>query len=226
MINIFFRFDDPSEISDHELEKRILELFSKYNAKICFAVIPFKKKWRNDSDTVYYLTEQKARHMIDGNRSGIVEIAQHGFFHIISSETKSGKPSEFIDIPYDNQFNNILNGKEYLSSIFTQSIIGFVPPFNTYDINTVKALNENDFEYLSAGLSTPELNIEHQKISILPRTCRLNNLREALDEAEMLPERKGNRMSADVVTAKTEALGWRAAGSIKDYINEFIRDVG
>ena len=35
---------------------------------------------------------------------------------------------------------------------------------------------------------------------------------------EMLPERKGNRMTADLVTAKTEALGWKANKSIKDYI--------
>jgi UDP-glucose 4-epimerase len=35
---------------------------------------------------------------------------------------------------------------------------------------------------------------------------------------EMLPERKGNRMTADVVTAKTEALGWKATKSILDYI--------
>ncbi len=37
---------------------------------------------------------------------------------------------------------------------------------------------------------------------------------------EMLPERQGNRMSADVITAKTEALGWKAVYSIKEYINE------
>lgn len=36
----------------------------------------------------------------------------------------------------------------------------------------------------------------------------------------MLPERKGNRMTADVVTAKTEALGWKPTRSIKDYIEE------
>lgn len=40
-------------------------------------------------------------------------------------------------------------------------------------------------------------------------------------EIEMLPERKGNRMTGDVVTAKTEALGWRSENSIKDYINDF-----
>jgi len=40
-------------------------------------------------------------------------------------------------------------------------------------------------------------------------------------EIEMLPERKGNRMTADVVTSKTEALGWKPEKSIEDYINEF-----
>jgi UDP-glucose 4-epimerase len=35
---------------------------------------------------------------------------------------------------------------------------------------------------------------------------------------EMLPERAGNRMTADVVTAKTEALGWSSKWSITDYI--------
>jgi len=37
----------------------------------------------------------------------------------------------------------------------------------------------------------------------------------------MLPERKGNRMSADVVTAKTEALGWSPKKRLQDYIKEF-----
>jgi UDP-glucose 4-epimerase len=36
----------------------------------------------------------------------------------------------------------------------------------------------------------------------------------------MLPERQGNRMTADVTIAKTEALGWKSARSIKDYIEE------
>jgi len=37
-------------------------------------------------------------------------------------------------------------------------------------------------------------------------------------EIEMLPERKGNRMVADVISQKTEALGWKPEKSIKDYI--------
>lgn len=41
------------------------------------------------------------------------------------------------------------------------------------------------------------------------------------DDIQMLPERKGNRMTADVVTSRTEALGWKATRSIKEYIKEF-----
>jgi len=35
---------------------------------------------------------------------------------------------------------------------------------------------------------------------------------------EMIPERPGNRMSADVVTEKTKSLGWSPKWSIKEYI--------
>ena len=40
-------------------------------------------------------------------------------------------------------------------------------------------------------------------------------------EIQMLPERRGNRMTADVISAKTEALGWKASRKLEDYINEF-----
>ena len=40
-------------------------------------------------------------------------------------------------------------------------------------------------------------------------------------EIDMLPERRGNRMVADVVTDKTRALGWETTKSVKNYIKEF-----
>ena len=38
---------------------------------------------------------------------------------------------------------------------------------------------------------------------------------------DMLPERKGNRMTADVISAKTEALGWSPKRKLGDYIETF-----
>jgi UDP-glucose 4-epimerase len=34
----------------------------------------------------------------------------------------------------------------------------------------------------------------------------------------MIPDRKGNRMTADVITQKTEALGWKSKNKLEDYI--------
>lgn len=39
-------------------------------------------------------------------------------------------------------------------------------------------------------------------------------------EIEILPERRGNRMTADVISEKTKALGWSSTKSVKDYIEE------
>ena len=41
------------------------------------------------------------------------------------------------------------------------------------------------------------------------------------NDIEFLPERKGNRMSADVVTKKTKDLGWKPKFNINSYIKEF-----
>ncbi len=44
-------------------------------------------------------------------------------------------------------------------------------------------------------------------------------------EIEMLPERKGNRMTARVYTEKTQSLGWKAQYDIKDYIKDFLKSI-
>ena len=42
---------------------------------------------------------------------------------------------------------------------------------------------------------------------------------------EYLPERAGNRMTANVHAAKTIALGWSPVHKISDYINDFVNKV-
>jgi len=43
-------------------------------------------------------------------------------------------------------------------------------------------------------------------------------------EIQMLPNRAGNRMTADVMSAKTESLGWKPTKTIKEYIEKCRRD--
>ncbi len=41
-------------------------------------------------------------------------------------------------------------------------------------------------------------------------------------EIEMLPERRGNRMSAEVVCDRTKKLGWKAKKSVIDYVDNIV----
>jgi len=43
-------------------------------------------------------------------------------------------------------------------------------------------------------------------------------------DIEILPERQGNRMTSDVVTDKTKALGWHPNHSLKKYIEKFLSE--
>ena len=54
-----------------------------------------------------------------------------------------------------------------------------------------------------------------------PQSCSVKKIAEIFGgEIQMLPERPGNRMSAEVHTEKITALGWKPKYQIIDYINE------
>lgn len=44
-------------------------------------------------------------------------------------------------------------------------------------------------------------------------------------EIQFIPERSGNRMTAEVVSRKTEELGWKAEKKVTDYISNFKRNI-
>jgi len=175
MITVIFRLDDPSQISDHQLEKRILDLFIRYDALIPFH---FRKNKH------HALTVNGIKHIIQAEQSGIVEIAQHGYAHIKNIHNTGNKNSEFVSLSYNDQKEKIIKGKKILDKIFKHEIKGFVPPFNSFDENTLKILIQQGFSYLSAGWDIPEPLLSN--ISIIPRTCSLKNAQQSLKEAKTL----------------------------------------
>jgi UDP-glucose 4-epimerase len=64
-----------------------------------------------------------------------------------------------------------------------------------------------------------EYGIGHQHAYSILEIAEMFN-----SEIEILPERKGNRMTADVITSKTEALGWSAKASVSEYIKKIIEE--
>jgi len=184
MIKICFRFDDPSEISDHELEKRIIDLFVKHDAGICFAVIPYKRKEGSNNNRIWPLSGNNVRHIIEGVKNGTIDIAQHGYAHVADNRTPEGYPSEFSGEAHDRQTAKILAGRKHLIDVFQSHITGFVPPFNTYDTHTLDFLSDHNYDYLSAGWATPATDRDQHDIAIFPRTCNLKSARAVIGEAK------------------------------------------
>jgi len=69
------------------------------------------------------------------------EIGLHGNTHI-----------EFKDQPYEVQFEELEKSKRSLERISRQRIIGFRPPYGSYDDNTIRALTKAGLNYLVCGI--------------------------------------------------------------------------
>ena len=63
----------------------------------------------------------------------------------------------------------------------------------------------NDF-----GIGSPE---SYSVLEVATKFCGL---------IEMIPERRGNRMTSDINTSKTEALGWKSSKSLYEYIDNIL----
>ena len=180
-IYIVLRYDDYSTISSTAIELRIIDVLRKNGGCITFGVIPFVSTgdWHNPHDTKNLpLTLLKAKILENAINDGVLEVAQHGFSHKTNSDEHS---SEFSGLDYETQKNMIAEGKCFLERVTGTPVKTFIPPWNTYDVNTLRALESLAFSTVSAsmrGEAHPE-----SKLSYLPTTVVFSQIREAVDIA-------------------------------------------
>ncbi|MCC6201496.1 MAG: DUF2334 domain-containing protein [Gammaproteobacteria bacterium] len=165
---VSFRLDDPSPTSDHALEAEILRRFQRYGIPLTVAVVPFGKP-----EPVRTLVLDDVRHIIEARQSGDIEIALHGYRHLQRTRI-GGSPSEFSGVPLAEQTDMLRRGRDVLQRIFGEGVTGFVPPWNTFDGNTLKAVAAAGMEYLGAGFGAAPSLRQPAAPRIVPKTCTLN----------------------------------------------------
>jgi len=153
MIQIAFRFDDPSVTSNHSLETLIIQLCCQYKIPINFAVIPFRKI----EGQLIPFNPSKASHLVEAYHADYIEISQHGYAHENNAILSKKKPSEFVDLTFEQQLQWLTEGKKIMSNLFGDKAIGFVPPWNSCDKNTLLAANRLNYLFVSAGWEIPSL---------------------------------------------------------------------
>ncbi len=179
MIRVCLRFDDPSLTSNHAIEKLLIAELEQRRLSATFAVVPFHE----GPEGRIALDRTTAAHLLEAQRKGVIEIAQHGYSHKPSPYHPPGRPSEFIGYSLTVQETMIEEGRQHLSELFETIIDGFVPPWNSGDEATMAALKALGFRYSSSA--TPSFPGYHGPICRIPRTCHLDTAERALEEARM-----------------------------------------
>ena len=183
-ITIVFRYDDYSSRSATALERHIIAAFQKHGVCCTFGIIPFVKAVNYldvQPQAGIPLTAAKAAMARNAIQAGAMDAAQHGYSHQTLQSQPGGWHTSFVGLDYDSQLYKIRTGKVFLDEMLHTKLTTFIPPFNSYDPNTLKALEKLDFQCLSANLSGEATTTTTLKI--LPATCTLAQIREVIHYA-------------------------------------------
>lgn len=178
-INICFRIDDYG-IDDLSLYKKLIPVFNKQNIPLTMGVVPFVKENGHIKSS---LTNEK-KIFLKSIISQNIEIALHGYLHENKLNGKK-EASEFYNQSYLTQFDYIKEGKDAIEELIEKEVDLFIPPWNTYDSNTVRALIQNKFKYISAaryGL----IERDTKSLRSIPYTCLLDQLNNAVMQVQDL----------------------------------------
>lgn len=152
MAKYFFRLDDISSEMDFEKFEKLINLFNQFKIKPLLAVIPDNqdKTLKRDKLNPYFW--QQIKELINEG----FKIGMHGYQHKYVNKNGGllniSQRSEFAGLPYEVQLKKIKKGKEILekNGIKTET---FIAPSHSFDKNTIMALKETGFKYISDGIS-------------------------------------------------------------------------
>ncbi len=157
-VQVVFRYDDFLLKSD-SLDERVVTVFQNQHIPLVLGVIPCNSKEQIIFEEDYpFLSNLKV-----GVRNQSIEIAQHGMNHLKVSN------GEFGNVEMYEQLRRMNKGKHALDSIFDIKVTTFIPPWNTYDNNTLLAMQHLGFKSISSASCIGQ-SWSNSKISYYPET--------------------------------------------------------
>ncbi len=184
-ITVIFRYDDYSSRSSTEIERRLIDVFREKKVGCTFGVIPFVcagPPQDEQPQQLIPLSASKIGILREGMQDGTLDVALHGCSHQTAHEKNFlRKYSEYAGVSYNAQLESLHRGKTFLEKELGTSVGTFIPPWSTYDIQTIRALENLDFNCISAYLSS--YAPEYSTLKMVPGTCNLAQLPKVLKYA-------------------------------------------
>jgi peptidoglycan/xylan/chitin deacetylase (PgdA/CDA1 family) len=188
IITIIFRYDDYGNFSSPDIEKKVLSAFVKNDIPCTVAVIPFDVEVSNlNPNALSMLSTQKIEFLKTILESSAIELALHGYTHTNIHKDTDPWPTEFYGLDFHSQLEKISEGKRFLERTLGLSIPTFIPPWNTYDQNTLLAIEQLGFKCISADMyGQADTNTT---LKFIPATVEPHELIAAIEKARTLPDK-------------------------------------
>ncbi|HEU4446508.1 MAG TPA: polysaccharide deacetylase family protein [Nitrososphaeraceae archaeon] len=173
---VIFRLDDIEDYGKNRVQLAILDHFIAENKKLVPAII-LDRFGNLAPDGAVYLKVK------EGYNKGLFEPAIHGVKHIkYSGLTKEQQKEDFTKA--NNKLQLLLGGQSRI----------FVPPFNQFDSNTLKALAESGLDIISTSYREENKTLNPYKISA-PFTTNYSNI----DLSVVNVSEPGRRQTSQVI---------------------------
>ena len=186
-IIVIFRYDDFSSNSPDVVDNALIHAFAQQGVSCTFGVVPFVTagdyRDSNPCEEIA-LTEAKVQILKKAMANSAVDIALHGCNH--RTNYKQPPHSEFYGLDYEVQLVKIRRGKEFMEGKFGAPVTTFIPPWNSYDRNTLKALDKAGIDCISAnryGLAEKPLQLKYA-----PIVAETSDLKRAINSARKMNE--------------------------------------
>nr|WP_157034183.1 DUF2334 domain-containing protein [Sphingomonas sp. Y57] len=165
-----FRLDDICPTMDWARFNAVADIFMRFEVQPLLGVIPDNKDNSLDRDPADPRFWDKMRHLQSARGW---TVSQHGYQHQYVTRDAGilgiNKNSEFAGLSRDLQFEKIAKGKNILTEEGLETDI-FMPPSHSFDQNTIDALVDNGFKFITDGYSI--LPYERSGIKFIP--CQIS----------------------------------------------------
>jgi hypothetical protein len=189
-ITLVFRYDDYSSGPRHNsvFETQLLKAFIDSGMAVTYGVIPVVHTGDLGEpagpDSGAPLTIEEGSLLLEGIKSGHLEVAMHGFSHRTNRVGKTR--TEFEGLPLEEQRSRLARGKAHLERLLSIKVDTFIPPWNQYDANTLLAVEDLGFSVMSADIRA--ISGTGSSVTCLPCTCAIGQVRGAIAAARAVTQ--------------------------------------
>jgi len=188
-VTVVLRYDDYSSVSQTPFELELVNTCERLGLPLVIAVVPrvVERSGHDPSpQTEIPLSQEKIELLRDVVQRGLVEVAVHGYRHQ-THPVEGRNYSEFAGRNYTVQRELIAQGKQLLEDAWGVPLHSLVPPWNTYDANTVRAAADAGIVCFSAAADGPTAHGVDMKY--LPATSGIHELESAIAAARKSHEK-------------------------------------